>query len=252
MDLKKYDKSGKSLNIMPLANKNKQRDYHGKWLEDNSRFEPTPEDIKCELQLSALSVFEPLDGIISYRQFEKEIAKWENAWVPYLRREGISNDRDGLLLVGLEGDTPSDSLSMPEARKRTGKKLKETDFTYKTELYYDLKCLHPILENFDTLGRTMLVKVNQGGWFPPHKDSPMLTRDSIRIVIFLGPNTDVESYQWHMDGKAWPIAPNRAYYVDTRKTHRTNSWTDGSIHCVVNVPKTWENVLKIMSMTKDF
>ena len=252
-DLKKYDKDGNELNIIPQIDRSKQGNYHKKWIDSGkTRFEPTQEDLKCELQLQALSVFEPLNFTINYRQFEKEMAKskWGDAWVPYLRREGISNDREGLLLVGLDGDTPNDILSMPEARRRTGKKLIETDFTEKTELYNDLECLHPLLEKFDVLGRTMLVKVNKGGWFPPHKDSPMLTRESIRIIVFIGQQTDVESYQWHMDGRTWPISPNQSYYVDTRKTHRTHSWVDGSIHCVVNIPKTWENVLKIMSMTK--
>ena len=253
MDYKKFDKDGKPLNVMPTADKNRQGNYHLKWIESNkSRFEPTSEDIKCELQLQALQCFEPLDFSLDYKKFMEELKPWNNSWVPYLRREGIMNDREGLLLVGLEGDSPTDSLSMPEARKRTGKKLKEVDFQHKTELYHSLTSLHPLLEKFDTLGRTMLVKANKGGHFPPHKDSPMLTRDSIRIVIFIGDNTDHESYVWHMEGRDWPIIPNSAYYIDTRKTHRTFSWSDNSIHCVINIPKTWENVLKIMSITRNF
>lgn len=254
MDLKKYDKDGKPLNLTPKFNKNVQGNYYKKWIDsDKTKFEPTDEDIKCELQLSALSVFETLDFHLDINAFSKELKEsgWSDRWTPYLRRDGVSNDREGLLLVGLEGDTPNDSLSMPEARKRVGKKLKETDFTCKTELYHKLPSLHPLLEQFETLGRTMIVKVNAGGWFPPHKDSPMLTRESLRIVVFAGQKTDTESYQWWMDGRLCPIAPNWAYYVDTRKTHRTNSWMNDSMHIVVNIPKTWENVLKIMSMTKD-
>ena len=249
-DLKKFNKDGTELNLTPKIDRSRQGNYYQKYLEDSSRFDPSPDDLKCELQLQALGVFEPLNFLVDYGKFKKEILPYADKWVPYLRREGISNDREGLLLMGLEGDSPSDSLSMPEARKRAGRKLSETEFSTPTQLYKDLTCLHPLLDFFQPLGRTMLVKVNAGGWFPPHKDWPMLTRDTFRIVIFIGSKVDNETYEWEMEGKRWPIKQNRAYYIDTRKTHRTHSWTDGSIHCVVNVPKTWENVIKLMSMTR--
>ena len=251
-DLKKFDKNGKELNLMPLADRSKQANYYAKWLEDPEKFEPTDEDIKCELQLSALTAFEPLNFTIDYGKFKKEIEPWNSSWVPYLRREGISNDREGLCLMGLEGDEPWNSLSMPEARKRVGRKIGETDFNVPTKLYNDLTCLHPLLDYFQPLGRTMLVKTNKGGWFPPHKDSPMLTRKTFRVVAFIGNNVDHESYEWEMDGKIWPIKGNRAYYVDTRKSHRTHSWADNSIHLVMNIPKTWENVIKLMSCTRNY
>ena len=55
-----------------------------------------------------------------------------------------------------------------------------------------------------------------------------------------------------MAGQKWPITPGKAYYVDTRKTHRTHSWFNNSLHLVVNVPKTWENVMKLMSVTQNY
>lgn len=252
-NLKKFDQNGKPLNLMPLADGNVQGNYYKKWIDSGkTRFEPTSDDIKCELQLSAIGDFEPLKFKLDQQLFSKEIEPWKNEWVPYLRREGVSNDRSGLLLVGLDGDSPTDSLSMPEARKRVGHRLDETDFTVKTELYKQLTCLHPLLETFDTLGRTMLIKSNAGGWFPPHRDWPILTRDCFRIIVFIGKHVDHMAYEWEMNGKRWPIQQNRAYYVDTRKTHRTHSWQDDSIHCVVNVPKTWENVMKTISMLAHF
>ena len=251
-DLKTHNKDGTQLNVVKQAVKHEQANYYRTLLLDPERLEPTPEDIKCELQLQALSDFEPLEFQIDYGQFKKEMEPWEDKWVPYLRREGISNDREGLLLVGLEGDTPSDSLSIPEARRRTGKPLLEMDFTTPTDLFNDLTSLHKILNYWKPLGRSMLVKTNQGGWFPPHKDHPLLTRQCFRVIAFIGPNVDHESYEWHMNGKTWPIKQNQSYYVDTRKTHRTHSWANDSIHLIMNVPKTWENVIKLMAATRHY
>lgn len=245
MDLKKVDKDGNALNLMPKANKANQASYYDWWVKDPMRYEPTPEDIKCELQLQALGDFELLDFKIDVKKFKDEIKNFE--FVPYLRREGISNDREGLLLVGLEGDTPTDSLSRPEAIKRAGKFLEETDFTYPTQAYKDLTSLHEILDYWSGLGRTMIIKSNKGGWFPPHRDNPQLTRDTFRVVVFLGDNTDAESYEWILNNQRQVITPNKAYYVDTRKVHRTHSWADDSYHLILNIPKTWENVIKLMS-----
>jgi len=251
-DLKKFDKNGKPLNLIPLANRSWQANYYERWLEDPDKMEPTLEDIKCELQLGALDCVEPLNFNIDYGKFKKEIESWKYRWVPYLRREGVSNDREALLLVGMDGDKPDDYVSRPEACKRAGRYLDETDFTTKTSLYTELSCLHDLLNYFDPLGRTMLIKSNAGGWFPPHKDDPMLTRSCFRIAAFIGPNVDHESFEWHMDGRQWNIRANRAYYIDTRKTHRTNSWNNDSYHLIMNIPKTWENVVKLMSVTKFF
>ena len=249
-DFKNFDKNGNPLNLMPKFNHSRRGDYYTKWLENPEKFEPSLEDIKCELQLSALGVYEQLNFLLHIGEFKEEIEPWNDKWVPYLRREGVLNDREGLLLMGLEGDTPCDSLSMPEARKRTGRKLQESDFNVPTALYHDLKSLHPLLDYFQPLGRTMLIKSNTGGFFPPHKDSPIINRDCFRIVVFIGRSVEHDSYQWEIDGKVMPIIQNRAYYIDTRKTHRTNSWADDSIHCIINVPKTWENIMKLMTMCK--
>jgi hypothetical protein len=247
------DKNGKPLELQPKANHSVQGNYYQKWLDSNKeKFEPTEEDIKCELQLQALDIWEPLKFDFDLYDFKKQIKPYNDKWVPYLRREGVVNNREGLSLIGIEGDDYNDGLSMPEARKRHGRKLRETDFNTPNQLYKDLPVLHPMLEYFMPLGRTMLVKVNAGGWFPPHKDAPQLTRETFRIVAFLTEATGSDAYEWEMGGRRWPIVPGRAYYVDTRRTHRTHAWMNNSVHLVVNVPKTWENVMKLMSSTQYF
>lgn len=225
--------------------------WYEKYTRNPEKFTPTEEDIMCELQLQALDPFELLKPKINLNQFEKEVSLFDNDWQPYLNKSWMVNNREGLVLVGLEGSSPSENLSIPEARMKTGNQfLLDKDFNYKTEVYHKLKSLHSLLEPFETLGRTFLVKVNAGGWFPPHKDYPLITRKSIRIVAFLSKTCDSDSFEWTHSGIKQDIIPGRAYWVDTMKTHRTHSWEDGSIHLIVNVPKTWENVLKLCSMTK--
>jgi hypothetical protein len=252
MDYKKFDKDGKELNLIPLANRSVQANYYQAWLDNPQSIEPSNEDLKCELQLGMLSFWEPLSIKVDTSQFMKEIQSLDDKWVPYLRREGIMNDREGICISGLPNATMEEGLSMPEACKKAGRYLKETEFNTFTEAYDMLPSLHELLDYWKPLGRTMLVKANAGGYFPPHKDAPKLTRDTFRVIAFPSWNVTRDEFEWEMEYTKVPIKPGGVYYVDTTKTHRTHSWVNDSIHLVMNVPKTWENVLKLMSITKAF
>ena len=122
-----WEKISKANNV-----KTKAGNMYDNWLESGkTKYEPTEEDIKCELQLQALSTFEPLKFKFNVGQIQKELFEYEDDWVPYLPREGVVNNRQGLCLMGVPGDTHKDGLSMPEARTRHGKFLIETDFNEK-------------------------------------------------------------------------------------------------------------------------
>tara|TARA_R110002072_G_scaffold106081_1_gene231535 strand:+ start:647 stop:811 length:165 start_codon:yes stop_codon:yes gene_type:complete len=49
------------------------------------------------------------------------------------------------------------------------------------------------------------------------------------------------------DDKKLLIEHGRAYYVNTRMTHRTISWVEKSDHMIMNIPMTTENVEKVIS-----
>lgn len=244
VDYKTHDKNGNSLNIIDNSPIEGYISPAKRWANEPDWFEPTQEDLKCELQLSALDFWEPLKQKVKEKEFNSQIEPYNNKWIPYLRKEGIMNDREGMLLSGLNGDTYTDSLSMPEAIKRSGKYLYDKDFKYPTELYNNLTCLHPVLDMFGPLGRTVLIKMNKGSFFVPHKDDPWLVRDCFRIAAFFG---NTRNFEWEMCGQKVDIEPGRFYYIDTRKTHRTHSWQHSSIHLIVNIPKTWKNVMTLIT-----
>lgn len=220
--------------------------FYKKYKEEENYGRPTQDDIMCEVQLNSLSTHEVLKPFTSNNLFLEQIKPYADKWVPYLPRPGAINDREGLLLWGLEGDACTDSLSIPEARRRVGNpNLKETEFKYPTQLYKDLTCLHEVCDYFAPLGRTYLIKANKGSFFPPHRDHPLISRDNFRIACFFG---DTGAYSWETAGEKLQIKPGCFYYIDTRKTHQTHMWGDDpSYHLIINVPKTWDNVVKLMS-----
>ena len=70
---------------------------------------------------------------------------------------------------------------------------------------------------------------------------------SFRIAVFLNRCAPLE-YDWLIDtDRKLPIEEGRAYYINTRKTHRTISWTNDSIHLIMNIPFNSKNVAKCIA-----
>ena len=251
IDYKKYDKDGNELSLIPLAKRAKQANFYQRWLDDPGSVEPSVEDIKCELQLQALNYWEPLSIKIK-NTIEDELEDLDKMWQPYLRRDGIMNDREGIPLFSIPGLDIKNGISMPDATKAMGRYLSELEFCHPTEAYHLLPSLHPLLDYWQPLGRTFLVKLNAGGYFPPHKDTPLLTRNTFGVVAFLSDQYSLDQFEWEMHNKKMPIKQFTAYYCDTRQTHRTHSWAHNCIHLIMNIPKTWENVMKVMSVTDKY
>lgn len=208
------------------------------------------ETISDELALLTLGDFEPLDFLIDSGQFNHEIAKFDNDWVDYLPRTDRLNNRKGLVITNLENKTHQDNPSQAQASYAAGRKVFEREFSYPTDVYHSCPSLHPLLDTFAPLGRTFLVKSNMGGYFAPHRDHPEMPRETFRIAVFLK-NCRTYEYDWIIGADTkLQIEEGRAYYINTRRTHRTISWVDDSIHLIINVPFTTENVSKLIANLK--
>ena len=86
-----------------------------------------------------------------------------------------------------------------------------------------------------------------------HKDNPQLTRSTFRIVAFLSRATQHDAYEWEMAG-LWSITPEKhIMWIHVKHTPHIVGLT--TVYTVVNVSKTWENVMKPCpqhKITKDF
>jgi hypothetical protein len=207
----------------------------------------TLETVANELALLNLGDFEPLNIKINTNRFMQEIAEYDNDWVDYLPRTDRPNNRQGLVLTNLPGKTHQDNPSLAQASVEARRRLSENDFYEKTEVYNTCTSLHPLLEEFQPLGRSFLVKSNIGGHFVPHRDHPSMPRESFRLAVFLN-NCAPLQYDWWIDtDRKLPIEMGRVYYINTRKTHRTISWVNDSIHLIMNIPFNSDNVAKVLA-----
>lgn len=203
------------------------------------------EQLMVETQLLALGHVIPLNLHVDLDRLNTELESLRDSWIPYLPRTDRVNNRQGLALFGLPGDTLKDGLSLPEGRARANRMVDELDFNSPTEAYQHCTSLHSIFDYFAPVGRSFLVKCNQGGWFYPHRDHPQLFRPSMRIVVFCK-NSKSHQYDWILDGRKIEIEEGRAYYINTRLVHRTVSYADDSIHLIMNIPVTLQNAGRIL------
>jgi hypothetical protein len=205
------------------------------------------ETVANELALLNLGDFEPLNIKINCSQFMSEISQFKDDWVDYLPRTDRPNNRQSLVLSNLPGKTHRDNPSHAQAAVAAGRRLSECEFNSKTEVYDKCNSLRGFLDEFQPLGRTFLVKSNIGGYFVPHRDHPSMPRESFRLVAFLN-NCGPLEYDWLIDtDRKLSIEHGRVYYVNTRKTHRTVSWVNDSIHLILNIPFTSANVSKVLA-----
>ena len=241
-DKKKYDKDGREY---VFAVPNYKVDY-----TKHSDLKISQEDLICELQLDAIGPWEALDFKLDSNKWESDQEALKDFWRPFQPKEGIMNDRDAILLYGLEGDTPSSPSGLSQYNKRLGYIPEEADLCYPTGAEKLLTCCKEVFDYFGPLGRSFLLKLNAGGFYPKHRDQLLLNRDTFRLIAFLGDSQD--NLEWEVAGQVRQFLPNTLYYVDTRKTHRLSSWQPNSAMVVVNVRKNWTNVLKVLTMLKHF
>lgn len=207
-------------------------------------------NVADELALLSLGSCEPLNWKIDVGQFMYEIKKFDEEWVDYLPRTDRVNNRKALAVTNLPGMTHRDNPSHGQACYAAGRYVKEEEFCQPTDVYNACPSLHDLLNTFSPLGRTFLVKCNTGGYFVPHRDHPASPRDSLRVIVFLN-NCGTYEYDWIFGAdEKIHIEPGRAYYANTKRTHRTVSWVDDSIHLIMNIPFTSENVSKVIANLK--
>jgi len=204
------------------------------------------ETLSNELALLNLGPFEPLNIRIDLVKYMYEIKQFDSDWVNYLPRTDRPNNRKAMTLMSLPGKTHKENTSLAEASYAAGRQLSELEFNQPTDVYKSCTSLSSVLDQWQPLGRSMIVRCDTGGYFVPHRDATSMPRDCFRLVAFLN-NCGPLQYDWLMDDRKMLIQPGQLYYVNTRLTHRTISWVDNSHHLILNVPFTTANVSKVIA-----
>lgn len=201
------------------------------------------------LPLSSLGPVVELDFKIDESLFQSEVKELNSFWRSYNPRKNIK--RYGLSLTSLDGNDSGipDLDSIKEFNKENGTNYIESDFKVPTKSYHKISALSSALHYFkEDLGRSHLIRLDQGGHFPPHRDA-YIEPSCFRILIPCT-NCEKDQFVFLLENKRVELTPWRAYYIDTRLEHSVFSFVDNSVQVVLNVMLSPETVAKALNKVK--
>lgn len=160
-------------------------------------------------------------------------------WIQYNPRKNI--DRDALSITSLDGGMSGkpDLDSLYEYYNQTGIALYEKDFNKKTIIYdYFKTWLDPVAAH---LGRTHIIRLNNGGYFPPHRDNKHFDIESFRLFIPLTYDTSTNFFM--LEDNKLEFERGYMYFIDTAKMHTVFNASDIPWYfVVVNLVLTEESI----------
>ena len=169
----------------------------------------------------------------------------EFVYLKYNPRKDI--ERYGLSITSLDGSLNGVDLdSIKEYNKENNTEYDELSFNKFTEVYNISSEIQKIVEPFKNhIGRSHILSLQEGGYFPPHRDLPVYVeqQNSLRILVPLKGCNPPDMYFMYED-KPLHFEHGRAYFLNTNKSHNLFSFK-GSDMIVLNI-KTNEEVYKII------
>ena len=169
----------------------------------------------------------------------------EFVYLKYNPRKDI--ERYGLSITSLDGSLNGVDLdSIKEYNKENNTEYDELSFNKFTEVYNVSSEIQKIVEPFkEHIGRSHILSLRAGGYFPPHRDLPVYVEEqnSLRILVPLKGCNPPDMYFMY-DNKPLQFEHGRAYFLNTNKSHSLFSFKD-SYMVVLNV-RTNEEVYKII------
>lgn len=168
-----------------------------------------------------LTVYGSVYSTTHYLQKYDDFVSWTEENFKYVRynpRKQI--ERYGLSITSLDGGTSGipDLDSLYDYCVENNIILSEKDFKKFTSVY-NFKHLANVLDPIkEYLFRSHVLKINPGGFFPPHRDFRGMDIDSFRIIIPLQ-NMDPPYFTFIVDEKIQYWEPGSLYFVDTAKMH---------------------------------
>jgi hypothetical protein len=181
-------------------------------------------------KITDLGSFFPLSTYFELSNDLCEIDKYKEFWRPYNKNK--KNNRWGMSLFSLKGETDGeiDLNSVLEYNKLNNTSYDEMSFRTPTEIWKGIPEISNKLSFLAThLGRSHFLRLDAGGFFPPHRDYGK----SFRLISFF--SDDRGSLCLLLDGEKKNWTKNKLYFLDSRKEHSLFSFSDNSTVLVLNV-----------------
>ena len=138
--------------------------------------------------------------------------------------------RVGLSVTSLDGKINSGDL---ESLRDT--EYKESSFRVLTDVYYKSKEVQKLIDPFKSwIGRSHILNIKKGGYFPPHRDELSEEQHTFRILIPLKAFNPPHHYFIHGDNITH-LNEGRMYFINTNMVHSSMSFSNDTFMAVMNV-----------------
>lgn len=162
--------------------------------------------------------FIPLDVSI-HNSIKQELKQWDKKFSKYNPRDHIP--RQGLCVINERGETgPGPALdSLKQYNKENNTNWGETDFNKPTEIYYESSGLIKLLGSIKHwCVRTHFIKLQPGGYFPPHRDHFKGIQNTFRLIIPID-NCNAPYCRFMLEDNTLHFEHNKMYFINTTKQH---------------------------------
>ena len=174
-------------------------------------------------------------------------------WTQYNpRKSGIN--RKGLSVTSLDGGFSGipDLDSLREYNLENNTNYIEYQFRARTSIVNHIPELNVILDKFPDHGRCHFLRLDRGGFFPPHRDNGTSSTlpKTFRLIVPIC-NFDTNQLVWIQDGRILNFVSGRTYFINTTKVHSLFSFVDMSCCFVMNVEaseQSLDTVLKNLAI----
>lgn len=205
--------------------------------------------------LTKLGKYTLLNLTINEKEVLYQLEEFKDNWCPYNQVKDPNNNRWGLPITSQSGDVMDNYHlnSFGYMQQYHNRQLDESDFTVPTAVYYavpDLKKLVDIF--FPDIGRVHLLRVDKGGYFPPHRDFQGMAPEYFRIVCVFG-NCEKNDYFHVLDNQQCQLDRATVYFVNFQLTHSVFSFTDNVYNLILTVKLNQRtHDLLLLMATNDF
>lgn len=166
----------------------------------------------------------------------QEILSKHPGWVKYQPHK--PNNRYGLSVTSLDGGFSGepDLYSLREWNQMNGTEYWEADFKARTNIVEFIPELNPFLDFFgNSLGRVHFLRLDAGGFFPPHRDNgAIVDSPTFRIIVPIN-NFGKNQMKWIQEEEVLSLETGRTYFINTTRVHSVFSFTDNCTMLVLNV-----------------
>lgn len=165
------------------------------------------------------------------------LEQFKENWTPYNQKKDTVNNRWGLPITSFDGDVMSNFHlnSFGYMQKYHSVEMKEESFRTPTQVYHAIPALANLVDTFaPDIGRVHLLRVDKGGFFPPHRDFAGVGPEYFRLLAVFGNCTDF-NYVQTLNDQIFRPERGHLYFVNFQLNHSVFSFSDNLYSLILTV-----------------